>query len=229
MSNEVKLSKADIETLNAIYPINQSLKVVANNPELRAFNATRSCAVIAHLETPIPRDFFIYDLREFLQVVGLFESPVLDFTDSKFVSVKSADAKQKLRYMDAEASLINSYFEKNIELKSLDVVVEVTAAQLSNVMKAATTLKLEFVGFKSVDGKIVLTAFDKNNGDGNETNGFSVELGETTNDFNLFYKTEALSVLSGACKFELSSKCISRVENAGRVYFITMSKDSTFA
>jgi hypothetical protein len=229
MSNEVKLSKNDIETLNAIYPINQSLKIMAGNPELRAFNATRTCAVVAKLDNAIPREFCIYDLREFLQVVGLFESPVLDFTDPKHVTVKSADGRQKLRYIDAAASLINSYFERNIELKTIDVVVEVTGAQLSNVMKAATTLKLEFVGFKSVDGKIVMTAFDKNNGDGNETNGFSVELGETTRDFNLFYKTEALSMLAGNCKFELSSSCVSRIENAGRVYFITMSKDSTFA
>lgn len=224
---EVQLSKADIETLNAIYPINHMLRIVKDNPELRAFNVSRSGAVVAQLENVLPRDFYIYDLREFLQVVNLFEKPILDFTHQEFVIVKSADGKQKLRYMDAEPSFINSYFEKNIELKTLDVIVDVTGAQLSNVMKAANTLKLAFVGFKSVDGKIMFSAYDKND-DGKETNGFSVEVGETDRDFELYYKTETLSVLNGDCHFEISSKCISKIENSGRVYFMSLVKDSTF-
>lgn len=228
MSKEVQISKADIDTLASIYPINQSLKIVADNPELRCFNANKTTAVIAKLEQAFPRTFCIYDLREFLSVVNLFDTPTLDFTNPKFVVVKSADGKQKLKYMDADETIITSHFEKDLKLNSVDIDVTVTGQQLNAVMKAAMTLKLEFVGFKSIDGKVVLVAFDKNNGSGEETNGFSIEVGETTAEFDMFYKTESLSVLSGDCKFEVSKQKISRVVNAGKVFFISLEATSKF-
>jgi hypothetical protein len=224
MSNtqEVKISKADIDTLASIYPINQSLKIVGGNPELRCFNTNKTTAVIAKLEQEFPRTFCIYDLREFLSVVGLFDAPTLDFTNPKFVMVKSSDGKQKLKYLDGDATIITSHFEKDLKLNSVDIDVSVTGAQLNAVMRAAQTLKLQFVGFKSIDDKIVLTAFDKNNGSGEETNGFSIEVGETTETFDMFYKTESLTVLTGDCKFEVSKSKVSRIENAGKVLFISL-------
>lgn len=228
MTNEVKITKTDIETLNAVYGINQSLKIVAGASDIRCFNTNKTCAVVGKLSSPLPRTLCIYDLREFLSVIGLFQNPVLDFTNEKYVTVKSEDGKQKLKYYDAEESMIGSHFEKMITLPSVDIVLEVSGSQLANITKAAQTLKLAFIGFKSVDGVIQMYAFDKNDGDNRETNTFSVDVGETQADFNLFYKTEVLAVLSGDCKFELSSKRISKVECSDRVYFITMDKDSSF-
>lgn len=228
MSKDVVLSKNTIETLKSLYPINQTLKIVEGKKELRTVNETKTVACQVDIEEELPRTLCIYDLREFISVLGIIENPVLDFSDDKFVLIKSADGTQQLKYIDGSENLINSYFERPFKLPSEDVSVKVTARQLSAVMDAARTLKLEFVGFKSKDGKVVLSAFDRNNGSGNDTNGFSIEVGETTDTFDLFYKTDALSVLEGDCEFTISSRRISQVVNGIKTFFIALDANSTF-
>jgi hypothetical protein len=229
MSSEIKLSKADIDTLKSLYPINQTLKIVGGKTELRSVNETKTIALITNMETAFPRTFCIYDLREFISVLSLFDAPTLDFSNDKFVTVKSEDGRQKLKYVDGAENLINSYFEKDFKLPSTDVTVNVNAGQLKAVMGAAQTLKLEYIGFRTVDGKIYLSAFDRNNGSGDDTNGFSIEVGESNDTFELFYKTDALTVLDGDCEFEISSKKISKVQNGNKTFWVSLDANSTFA
>ena len=228
-TNEVRLSKETVDILKGLYAINQTLKIVAGKQEIRSVNDTKTIAFQAPIAENFPRNFCIYDVREFINVVGIISSPVLDFTDPKFVIVKSEDGGQKLKYMDGAENLINSYFERDFVLPSEDLAVNVTAQQLKAVMNAATTLKLEYVGFKSVGDKVVLSAFDRNNGSGDDTNGFSIEVGDTADTFDMFYKTDSLSVLDGECKFEVSSKKISKVTNGGKTFWMALDANSTSA
>lgn len=229
-TNEVRLSKETIDILKGVYAINQTLKIVGGKSEIRSVNDVKTIAMQTPIAETLPRTFCIYDVREFIGVVGIISNPVLDFTNEKFVLIKSEDGSQKLKYVDGAENLINSYFEKDFKLPSEDLTVEVKAQQLKAVMNAATTLKLEYVGFKSDgNGKVVLTAFDRNNGSGNDTNGFSVEVGDTDATFDLFYKTEALSVLDGDCKFVISARKVSQVTNGGKVFFMALHADSTSA
>lgn len=227
-TNEVRLSKETIDILKGVYAINQTLKIVADKAEIRSVNDVKTIAMQTPIAETLPRTFCIYDVREFIGVVGIISNPVLDFTNDKFVLIKSEDGSQKLKYVDGAENLINSYFEKDFKLPSEDLVVEVKAQQLKAVMNAATTLKLDWIGFKSDgEGKVVLTAFDRNNGSGNDTNGFSIEVGDTTDTFDMFYKTDNLAVLDGDCKFTISSRKVSQVINGGKTFFMALSADST--
>lgn len=228
-TNEVRLSKETIDILKGVYAINQTLKIVADKAEIRTVNDIKTIAMQTPIAETLPRTFCIYDVREFIGVVGIITNPVLDFTNDKFVIIKSEDGSQKLKYVDGAESLINSYFEKDFKLPSEDLTVEVKAQQLKAVMNAATTLKLEYIGFKSADGKIVLSAFDRNNGSGDDTNGFSIEVGDTAHTFDMFYKTDALSVLDGDCKFIISERKVSQVTNGGKVFFMALDSNSTSA
>lgn len=229
MTNEVRLSKADIDTLKGLYPINQTLKIIGGNKHLKTINEQRSVACEVDLEVELPRTFCIYDLREFISVLSVIDKPVLDFTNDKFVVVKSEDGKQKLRYIDGAENLINSYFEKDFKLPSEDIEVAVSAQQLKAVMNAAQTLKLSYIGFRSEDGVVMLSAFDRNNGSGEETNGFSVEVGETTDEFDMFYKADTLAILDGDCKFEISARKISKVTNGTKVFWLSLDANSVFS
>lgn len=228
MSNEVRLSKETLDTLKSLYAINQTLKIVQGVKTLRTINENYTAAVYAEIDEEFPRNFYIYDLREFIAVHSIIENPVLDFTNPKYVVVRSEDGTQRLRYMDGAENLINSYFERDFKLPSEDITVNVTEKQLAAVMGAATALKLAYVGFRADGKKIMLTAFDRNNGDGAETNGFSIEVGETTATFEMFYRTESLTVLNGDCTFAISKNKISRVENARKVFWLTLDANSTF-
>lgn len=228
-TNEVRLSKETIDTLKGLYAINQTLKIVKDTTEIRTVNEVKTCACITEITEKLPRTLCIYDLREFMSVLSIIENPVLDFSNDKFVTVKSEDGRQKLRYMDGAENLINSYFEREFKLPSEDINVTVTAQQLKAVIGAALALKLEYVGFKADGETIFLSAFDRNNGSGDDTNGFSVEVGETTDTFDMFYKTEALSILDGDCTFEVSSSKISKVTNGNKVFWLALDSNSTYA
>lgn len=227
-TNEVRLSKETIDKLKSLYAINQTLKIVENSNEIRTVNEFKTCACITQIAETLPRTFCIYDLREFISVLNIIENPVLDFTNDKFVVVKSEDGRQKLRYMDGAESLINSYFDRDFKLQSEDISVSVTAAQLKAVMSAALTLKLEYVGFKADGESIYLSAFDRNNGSGDDTNGFSIEVGESTDTFDMFYKTEAFTILDGDAQFEISASRVSKILNADKTFWMTLDADSTF-
>lgn len=227
MSNEVKLSKETIDTLKSLYQINQTLKIVANTTQIKTVNENKTIAVYAEIEEELPRDFCVYDLREFINVLNIIESPTLDFSNDKFVIIKSGDGSQRLKYIDGAENLINSYFERDFILPSSDVNVEVTKQQLRAVMDASSTLKLEYVGFKA-DGKdIVLTAFNRNNGSGDDTNGISIVVGETTDTFEMFYKAESMNVLDGDCTFEISFRKISKIENGKKTFWMALDSNSS--
>lgn len=226
--SEIRLSKETIDTLKSLYAINQTLKIVADNTEIRTVNDQKTCACITSIAEALPRTFCIYDLREFISVLSIFENPILDFSNDKYVIVKSEDGRQKLRYMDGSETLINSYFERDFVLPSEDVSLTVTAAQLKAVMNAALTLKLEYVGFKCDGDKIYLTAFDRNNGSGDDTNGFAIEVGESEDTFDMFYKTTALSIIEGDCTFEISSSKVSKITNGNKVFWMGLDANSTF-
>lgn len=227
-ANEVRLSKETVDIFKGLYAINQTLKIVADKNEIRTVNDTKTIAMQTEIAETFPRTFCIYDVREFINVVGIIANPVLDFTNDKFVIIKSEDSSQKLKYVDGAENMINSYFQKDFQLPSEDLSVSVTAQQLKAVMNAATALKLEFVGFKTEDGKVVLSAFDRNNGSGDDTNGFSVVVGENADDkFDLFYKTDALNVLDGDSKFEISSKKISKVTNGTKTFWMALDSNSS--
>lgn len=226
--NEIRLSKDTIDTLKSLYAINQTLKIVKYNQEIRTLSDSKTCACITSIEEKFPRTFCIYDLREFISVLSIIDNPVLDFSNDKFVVVKSEDGRQRLRYLDGAENLINSYFDRDFKLPSEDIAVSVSAQQLKAVMNAALTLKLEYVGFKCDGETVFLTAFDRNNGSGDDTNGFSIEVGQSDSEFDMFYKSEALAILDGDCDFEISSGKISKITNGNKVFWMALDANSTF-
>lgn len=229
MSNtEIALSKESIETLESLYTINQSLRIVANKNELKTINQQKTTVAYTSIDEVFDRDLNIYDLREFITVLNIIKDPVLDVSDEKFIIIKSATGSQKLRYADAEPSLIQSYIEKDVKLPSSDITVEIPADTLKSVQKAAHVLNLPFIGFVVEDGIIYFKAFAKNNGDENETNGYSEKVGETEEEFEAFYQAKALDILSGDCVFTLSKRKISQVETGKTKFFISMDPKSEF-
>ena len=226
--NEVKFSPETLAVFKKLQKINQCLKIVKDSTELRSLNESKTIAAYIEIAEVLPRNFCVYDLSEFITVLGVIENPVVDFSNDKYVLIKSENGSQKLKYIDGEESLINSYTDRKFTLPSEDVSIKVSAAQLKSVINAATALKLEYVGFRGEDGKVFLSAFSRNNGDGKDTNGYSIEVAETTDTFELFYRTESLQMLDGESTFTISKKKISQIENGKASYFVALDAASSF-
>lgn len=233
MSNEVKFSAETLAVFKRLYKINQNLKIVKDTTVLRSMNETKTQMASIEIAEKLPRDFCIYDLGEFTTVLGVIENPVLDFSNDKYVTIKSENGSQKLKYMDGEANLISSFSDRVINLPAAsdeypDLKFKVTGAQLKSVMSAATALKLEYVGFKGDGESVVLTAFSRNNGSGDDTNCYAIELCETDKTFDMFYKTESLGILDGESEFTISKKRISEIVNGKAKFLIALDGNSKY-
>ena len=230
----ITLTAKTIATLKKMYDVDQSIKIPANSTTLRIKSQNNTMMAKCEIDVEFPRDVHIYDIREFNSVVAIVDNPELDFSDDKFVLVKSADGKQKLRYLEAESSLIHSFIDKDLVLPSEEIELKVTQHQLKSVMTAANTMKLEYVGFIGADGVITLSSFNKNNGDGNDTNNFSIEVGDTDVDFRMFYKLDIhnIGVLldEGDLIITISAKNkVSQiVTETGKIFWIALDAKSEY-
>jgi len=227
------LSKETTDTLKKLYEVNQGVKFVKSENTLKVKSTDNSLLVHANIEEEFPRDFYVYDLREFLSVVGIIDKPILDFSNDKYVQIKSEDGTQKLRYIDADPQFVTSYVDKVPKLPSSDIEVAVTKDQFQSVMKAAQTMKLDFVGFVCDGETITLSAFNKNNGDDNQTNNFSIELMDGDTEFEMFYKLDQQNIPvllgEGDLDFTISEKKISNVKaESGKEFWIALNANSKY-
>lgn len=226
--SHIELTARDIEMLTRVYQINQTLSIKAGKAELRAVNHNNTIAIIAPLSIPLPRTLSLYDVREFINVLNLIDEPVLDLTDPKSAVVYSKKTGQRLRYVDGAPELINSYFEKEFKLPSNDIELTVSAEHLKRTKEAAALMKLDYIGFIA-DGKTVkLCAFKKNNGDGGITNTYEITLGETAAEYNMFFTTASLAVVSGECVFSISKMKLSRIQASGAVFWMALDGESSY-
>lgn len=232
---KITLSKETIDTLKKMYEVNQSAKFVGGDQTLKLKSTDNSLLAHANITEKFPRDFYVYDLREFLSVISIIENPVLDFSDSKMVLISSPDGKQKLRYIETDPEFVTSYTDKTPKMPSTEIEVSVSGEQYQSVMKAAQTMRLEYVGFISDGETVSLSAFNKNNGDDNTTNKFAIELMEVEDDvkFEMFYKldNQNIGVLlgEGNLDFVISSKKISNIKTeTDKEFWIAMNIDCKY-
>lgn len=244
MSNNITLSKDTLDNFKALYEVDQSLRIdhsmTVDGENGEKFTVLRSKTfnntTMARVEIPeiFPRDVNIYDLREFISVISIVEDPILDLSNDKFIVIKSADGKQKLRYIEANPDLINSYSPKEPTLTNEDVQIFITEAQFKSVLTAAQTLRFEYIGFVGDGENIILTAYNKNSGDDQETNTYSITVAETDKNFRMVYKLALQNVTILAGEGDLlftidGSRKISSVQTAtNKKYWISFDASSEF-
>lgn len=237
--NQIQLTANTIDAFKTLYAIDQSLRV--NHEDVtedgktilrsKSFNKT-TCGKIV-IDQVFPRDLYIYDLNQFISVLGIVENPVIDMSNDRYVVVQSTDGKQKLRYVEANPVMIESYAERDPVLPNEDIQVVVTEAQLKQVLTAASTLKLDFVGFQGDGESVYFTAFNKNEGgDEQETNNFRVNIAETDSTFNMFYKlgTQNIQIMTGKGDILFTIAGANKISKAettnGEVFWFTFNASS---
>lgn len=229
--SQVELSQDTIKILKHLGEINQSIKIVPGQP-LRTRTESRSLMATFKPREDFPRQFCIYDLREFIQVINLFEKPILDLSNERFATIlDGSDASKKMRYLDADEELITSP-DKDPNMPACEIELTLTEAQLDSVMSAASVLKLPYIGVQSDGDDVYLKAFHTNNGDDSETNSYSVRIADGDGSvYNMFLKSSAMMLLSGDYQVSISSKRISQFTSESRnlTYYLALEVDSEYS
>jgi len=229
MSNEVKLNDGHIQILKKLSKINPTLKIAQGSNMIRSLSTNKTLFANAEFEVNFSRDVCIYDLQEFISALNIIKDPVLDLSNPKSILIRSDDRSQKLRYFDADENYITSYTEKEPKLPSEDITAVVTEDQIKTVMTAASTLRLEYIGFKGDGKNIYFRAFNSNDGDDQETNEFEIKLGDCEFTFNAMFKTDSVQFLDGNTTFVFCSPHkLVRIEGKDITYVTGLFHKSTF-
>ena len=220
----MKLSDNTLSLLKNFSTINQSILFKQGN-RLRTISVMKNILAEATVSEEFPQDFGIYDLGQFLNGMGLHQSPELDFTNDNHVVIK--EGKMRSKYFFADPNVIITPPEKTIELPSEDVSFELSTDQLDKLLKAAAIYQLPDLSVVGENGAVKLLVRDKKN---DTSNSFAIAVGETDSTFNFNFKVENIKILPGTYEVVVSQKLLSRfsAKNYDLTYYIALEPDSTF-
>jgi hypothetical protein len=220
----MKLSDKTLSLLKNFSTINQSI-LFKQGSKLRTISVMKNILAEATVEEELPKDFGIYDLNQFLNGMGLHQSPELDFENDGHVVIK--EGRMRSKYFFADPSVIITPPEKEITLPTEDVKFELSTQQLDKLLKAAGIYQLPDLAVIGEAGVVKLLVRDKKN---DTSNDFSVIVGETDKQFSFNFKIENIKILPGTYEVVVSQKLLSKFTNkdCDLQYYIALEPDSTF-
>ena len=220
----MKLSDNTLSLLKNFSTINQSILFKQGN-KLRTISVMKNILAEATIDEDLPKDFGIYDLNQFLNGMGLHQSPELDFSNEGHVVIK--EGRMRSKYFFADPSVIITPPDKEIDLPTEDVKFELSTQQLDKLLKAAGIYQLPDLCAVGEGGVVKLVVRDKKN---DTSNIFSVVVGETDKEFTFNFKIENIKILPGTYEVVVSQKLLSKFTNTDcdLKYYIALEPDSTF-
>jgi len=220
----MKLSDKTLTLLKNFSNINQSI-LFKEGKSLRTISVMKNILAEATIEEELPKDFGIYDLNQFLNGLGLHQSPQLDFANDGYVVIR--EGKTRSKYFFADPNVIITPPDKAIQLPTEDVCFELNTQQLDKLLKAAAVYQLPDLSAVGEGGVVKLVVRDKKN---ETSNDFSVVVGETDSEFVFNFKVENVKILPGTYEVVVSQKLLSRFtsKDCDLKYYIALEPDSTF-
>jgi len=220
----MKLSDKTISVLKNFSSINQSI-LFKEGSKLRTISVMKNILAEATITEDLPKDFGIYDLNQFLNGLGLHQSPELDFGNDGYVVIREGRSRSK--YFFADPNVIITPPDKAISLPTEDVCFELNTQVLDKLLKAASVYQLPDISAVGEGGVVKLVVRDKKN---DTSNAHEEVVGETDAEFVFNFKVENIKILPGTYEVVVSQKLLSRFtsKNHDLCYYIALEPDSTF-
>jgi hypothetical protein len=223
----MELSDRALQVLRNFSGINGNIFIEEGNV-VRTVSESRTVLAKSTLDVEFPQSLGIYDLREFLSVLGLVEKPMLGFNE-KYVDIVGSTGRSKIKYFYSDPSTLTTV-NKDLALPSVDAWFTLDSSTFSKIKSAASALGHQEVNVTIDNGVVMLTTKDN---DDDTSNAFSVAVdGESESD-NLkavFNINNLKMVEDGEYRVSLSSKYISHFVNteSNSEYWVALQKSSNF-
>ena len=217
----MKFSENTLTILKSFSTINKSILLKPGNT-LKTITPEKTLVAKATISESLPSEACVYDLSRFLSNLGLYKDPDVEFHDKYFTI---AEGKQRTKYAFADISMIHAAPEKDIELPSSDVVVDVLWDDMQSVIKAAGVLQFNEVAFVGSEGKVYLKAI---NSADTSADDYGVEIGTTQDEFKVIIKTDNLKLLPQNYHVTLCAKGISEFKGETATYYVAIDTKSTY-
>ncbi len=220
----MKLSDKTLTILKNFAGINNSI-LVKEGTQLRTMSVAKNILAEAEIEEDFPRQFGVYDLNQFLNVLSLHQDPDMDFGEESYLTIR--EGRRKVKYFYADPQVIISPPDKQITLPSEDVHFQLESTALDKLLKAAAVYQLPDLCVVGEAGVVKIVVRDKKN---DTSNSYSVDVGETDKEFSFNFKVENIKIIPGSYDVIVSSKLLSEFKNStyNLKYYIALEPDSTF-
>jgi len=221
--NQVLLTRETIEVLGNFVQINPSIIVCAGS-EIRSISNLEHILAKYKCTEVFPTEFAIYDLSEFLNVVSLFENPVLEFDNGQYVTIRSGSKYSKYYFSNPEITLKRAP-NTDVKFPGADIQFGLSESDVKGIRKASNILNLEDINIASKDETDVRVSLIDTEDETNNTYE-QVFQGDSTGDFSVNIKMENLVVLPGDYTLSICAKGMSewRDNNRDLVYYIGLEQ-----
>lgn len=224
----MELSNFTMSVLKNYAQVNNNIVV---NPGQTIMTMAEAKNILSQAKLPeeFPKKFGIYDLTEFLNVLGLVDKPRVRFDDN-YALVGDQSGRAEIKYYFSDPDMLTTP-SKPISMPDPDVSFVLDNGTLNNLKRAASALGHSEVSITKSDNVIRLTVLDNENPTSNQ---YSIEVdGETSlEEFNFIINISNMKLIPGDYKVDISTKLISQFTNTDPemdlIYWIALEKSSTF-
>ena len=212
------ISKSTIEVLKNFCSINKSIVIKPGN-KVATLSINKNILAIADVQEQFDSQISIYDLGVFLGGLSLFDQPKIDTSESNYVTVSDERGRSKTRFFYADPDVIVQPPEKEIDLPSTAVKFFLPATSLQQLQRAASIYQLPDLCLHVDNGTMVLSVTDRKN---ETSNSYSVEVGESEDEFCYCFKVENLKLLTNYYNVSISNQNVALFKGDGIKYFIAL-------
>jgi hypothetical protein len=207
--NKMKLSESTINILKNFATINAGMQFKEGSV-VRTISKGQNVLGKATVTENFEKDFVIYDLNRFLSLCGSLTDPeIVINTDANNLTVKSGTSKTT--YGLADESMIVAPPAKELKIENAEVNFRLTKEDMSQVLKLSGILGLPNIAVIGDGASISIATLDVKN---DESDNFSIKVGETASNFKMIFNTENLKMIPGTYDVAISSKGISHFKHA---------------
>lgn len=222
----MELSENTIQLLKNFASINSNI-VIRPGKTISTISEAKNILAATDVNEEFPQEIGIYDLNEFLGVLGLVDTPRLKFNEDHVV-VGDSTGRSKVRYFFADKEMLTSP-SKPVTMPEADVKFHLDNDTLNRVKRAAGALGHNELSVSGDENNVTLTVTSSDN---STSNTFSIDVQGTSrvNKYNLIFNISNLKMLSGSYDVEISSKLISQFTNTDTSlkYWIALEKNSKY-
>lgn len=226
----MNISDQTINVLKNFATINPNLVFKPGNT-VKTISEAKNILASVTISEDIPQEFGIYDLNEFLSVVGMFDEPVMLFGENgKQAKIADAKARQSVNYFFSDQSILTSP-QKDITMPEADVKFTLSADEMSKLKRAASTLGVSDVVITNESGKTIVLVTDTDDATSNSYELVVDSVEKANGTFTAVFNIGNFKFVAGEYDVELSAKGLSHFTNKSLPvqYWVALEKSSKFA
>lgn len=182
-------------------------------------------------EAKVPEEFNsvvgIYDLTEFLNVLGLVDKPRVRFEEN-YMNIGGQSGRELVKYYYADTDMLTTP-TKPIDMPEADVWFTLDESTLMGLKRAASVFGHGQLSIEPNNGSIKLSVVDPENSTANEYS-IDVDGGYNNDSFKFILNISNLKMVPDTYEVKISSKLISQFTNEGGdlTYWVALEKSSQY-